>query len=264
MRCTPPSLSHPLARVVARQADDEQGLPMECCIDSCERNVYARELCQPHYKRLQRHGDVFADLPIGRPRRGCSVPNCGLPCDGRGLCHGHYQRWQRTGDVQEEIPLSRRRQPETCTAEDCERPAHAKGYCATHYKRAVKHGDVHDDLPIRVVTGEGWFSHGYWNVPVPPELRHLTNGEPKVGQHRLVMAQHLGRPLRAHEVVHHINGDRTDNRLENLELWSTTQPKGQRVQDKVAYAIELLMRYAPDTLREGVSVQLTLSSPDGI
>lgn len=63
---------------------------MECCIDSCERNVYARELCHPHYKRLQRHGDAFADLSIGRAHRPCSVPGCGLPADGRGLCHGHY------------------------------------------------------------------------------------------------------------------------------------------------------------------------------
>lgn len=222
---------------------------MECCIESCERNAYARELCQPHYKRLRRHGDVFADLPIGRALRTCSVPDCDMPADGRGLCHGHYQRWQRTGDVQDDVPLGRRRQPETCTVDDCARTSHAKGYCATHYKRAVKHGEVQHDVPIRVVSGEGWLSHGYWCVMVPPELRHLTNGEAHVGEHRLVMARHLGRPLRPTEVVHHINGNRTDNRLENLELWSTSHPKGQRVPDKVRHAVELLSRYAPELLR---------------
>jgi hypothetical protein len=223
---------------------------MECCIESCDRNVYARELCQPHYKRLRRHGDVFADLPIGRAPRSCSVPLCDKPADGRGLCHGHYQRWQRTGDVQEDEPLNRRRQPERCVVVGCARPTQAKGYCGTHYKRAVKNGDVQADTPIRVVTGEGGLSHGYWKVPVPPEERHLTNGATATGEHRLVMARHLGRALLQDEVVHHINGDRTDNRLENLELWSTTQPKGQRVRDKVMFAVELLRTYAPDLLYE--------------
>ncbi|WP_404433291.1 HNH endonuclease [Microbacterium lacus] len=64
----------------------------------------------------------------------------------------------------------------------------------------------------------------------------------------MVIAEQLGRPLLPSENVHHRNGDRADNRLENLELWSTTQPSGQRVEDKVEWAVELLRLYAPALL----------------
>jgi len=61
--------------------------------------------------------------------------------------------------------------------------------------------------------------------------------------HRWVMEQHLGRPLRDDETVHHKNLNRADYRLENLELWSGRHPKGARVADLVAYAREILAIY---------------------
>ena len=74
------------------------------------------------------------------------------------------------------------------------------------------------------------------------------NSAGRVLEHRLVMEESLGRYLTGDENVHHKNGDRSDNRLDNLELWNTSQPAGQRVEDKVKFAVEILSFYAPDFL----------------
>lgn len=64
-----------------------------------------------------------------------------------------------------------------------------------------------------------------------------------VYMHRKVMSEYLGRPLLPHENVHHLNGDRGDCRIENLQLWSKAQPSGQRVIDKIKYCMEFPKQY---------------------
>jgi hypothetical protein len=63
------------------------------------------------------------------------------------------------------------------------------------------------------------------------------------------MERKIGRYLLPFEEVHHINGVRSDNRPENLELWTRSQPAGARTADKVAWAVEILRTYAPEKLR---------------
>lgn len=62
--------------------------------------------------------------------------------------------------------------------------------------------------------------------------------------HRHAMEQYIGRPLLKTEYVHHRNGLKGDNRLENLELWLRHHPPGQRVEEQVVWAREILELYA--------------------
>lgn len=84
--------------------------------------------------------------------------------------------------------------------------------------------------------------HGYVWLSIPANISR-TGKKTEMLEHRWVMEKHLGRPLLKGETVHHINGERADNRIENLELFSSRHGPGQRVVDMVNFAGETLIRY---------------------
>lgn len=88
----------------------------------------------------------------------------------------------------------------------------------------------------RYVDKSGYVS--LW-MPEHPNCRQAGY----VHEHRIVMSSIIGRPLKKGENVHHKNGIRSDNRPENLELWVSAQPSGQRVGDLIEFARAILSEY---------------------
>lgn len=162
----------------------------------------------------------------------CSVTTCGRGYFAKGFCRPHYERLTRTGDAKPDVPIKERRA--ICSIPGCNNKHYGNGLCRAHAGRA-RRGDTKADIPIgKIYIGTWQRADGYKFVRV---------GSQYIQEHRLVMEEHLGRPLIAGETVHHKNGIRDDNRIENLELWSSSHPSGQRVTDLLQWAYELIDRY---------------------
>ena len=175
--------------------------------------------------------------------RTCVVENCNYAPRDRatGYCGRHLRRYKVFGDAYHGKKL---RPAPKCKCKNCPRAAERLGYCLAHYQRILKGGKIRENDPI--VVRNGWFQHntGYIVVSSSGHSNGMKNGS--IMEHIKIMSEYLGRSLLRSENVHHKNGIRYDNRIENLELWSTFQPKGQRVKDKIVWAKEILKIYSKD------------------
>jgi len=139
-------------------------------------------------------------------KKQCSISGCEKLAVRKGMCRTHHDKLKRYSD-----PLYVRPKKNTgqCKIDGCEAQASRKAMCNAHYLRNKRYGR---EERILAQPGTGTInSEGY---------RIISTGKRKqrIREHRLIMEKHIGRKLEAHEIIHHLNGDRLDNRTENLEI----------------------------------------------
>lgn len=148
----------------------------------------------------------------------CRVDHCDLPIVSREtkLCKKHHSRFIRNGTT--------KRKP-------------AKDWVRKRGPQPETIGNKHD-------KGDGYVLVYYPDHPNSTKKGYVL-------EHRYVMSKILGRPLLKSETVHHINGNRSDNRPENLELRDGPHGKGVRVEDKIQDCIKFLEFHGYTVLKTG-------------
>jgi hypothetical protein len=209
-----------------------------------------------HYRRWKRHGDPlgggeyvekskYSPAVCGSAK--CTVEGCSGTVKALGYCAAHYGRFKKygtpTGGGPARKPWAEQVSTE-CKIDGCDRASTTRGMCTAHYARWFRLGDAESLGPVirrQTLGGKQVDKLGYvfWLDVTHP----MSTANGRVYEHRVVISEKIGRTLLKGENVHHKNGDRADNRPENLELWVTMQPSGQRPADLIEFAKQILERY---------------------
>ncbi len=207
-------------RVLNRNGIDRRG-PVQRRIKSYQKD----EICQ-RYENGENPTQLAAEFGMSVTTLREIVKERGARVNNKG---GRYRKFTDT-----EIQTMQKMSDEGCSQESI---AHALGSSQNTISRVMREngiqpgfrGKLHGEKHGSWRGGAHITDQGYREVlldPTDPMAPFMRNRVGYVLEHRLVLARKLGRPLARNETVHHINGDKLDNRTENLQIRNGRHGKG--------------------------------------
>jgi hypothetical protein len=197
-------------------------------------------MCRTHYMQVHRGMRAEDGTLLREPKRvhsygegaRCTIAGCGSRPLGYGLCSAHYQQALAAGAISSQITKTASYVDGSipCKVAACDKRPINKGMCSKHAEQREAGIIDCEGNKLREFRkkprSEKWSGRdGYILIP-GQEGHHSARVDGSVLEHRLVMERHLGRYLQEHEIVHHIDGNRQNNVIENLELFDGRAGRG--------------------------------------
>jgi hypothetical protein len=149
----------------------------------------------------------------------CVVPKCQNPSLSKGYCSKHYQRFKRWGNPISTAQIGRKKMGQEIQCVRCgksvyktQRYLNGKArFCSRKCAFEHRRGEIRVPLIDR-----------HWSLTAKGYLFTMLRGK-RILQHRWIVERALKRSLSPTEIVHHVNGNKLDNRLENLLVCDKNQ-----------------------------------------
>lgn len=252
----------------------------ECKVDTCDQTTQkgAKGFCRTHYMAFRRgrlHEDGSEARPVKRvrsygPGAQCLVPGCTSRPRGKNLCNKHLLQHRKGVDLGVEVPdrghvrEAHSYERAKCVVEGCTARPVNRWMCGKHAQQRAAGIIDEEGRQLRDLKPTGrprkkdrWVGQDGYVLVKAPVGHPNSRSDGSILEHRLRMEEHIGRYLEHWEIVHHKDGNPSNNDLRNLELMDGRKrsrdrhPPGHEQLDTVEAAIDTLERLVNKGMSNG-------------